>query len=116
MAEHLVLKQFDLEPAFEATLLDGDTPVNLSNAIAVTFYMTDLDFAAVTSGAMTVADQAVLANRGQATYAWVSGDTDTFGAFYAGVVVTWPGPRPQTFPGDQFVRVEIQRSLVPAVP
>jgi len=108
----LIIKQNDLEPPLQVTLLDGTTPVNLTSASEVRFLMktgTTLKVSAV----MTVADQSILANHGKVSYNWVTGDTDTVAQYSAEIQVTWPSTRPQTFPVDKYFVVDVQKDLGP---
>ena len=41
-------------------------------------------------------------------YAWAPGDTDTAGRMYIWAVVTWNGSRPQTFPDDRPLFIDIK--------
>jgi hypothetical protein len=48
---------------------------------------------------------------GQVTYAWQSGDTDTVGRLLFEVIATWPGTKPQRFPANSYLPVDIEESL-----
>lgn len=112
MAEKYIMKQHDLEPSLEVQLLDGLTPIDLTSATDVLFIMKNRKGIKAT-GSMTIADQTILDNRGLARYDWSLGDTDTSGQYNAEVQVTWPGPRPQTFPADAYMLVDVQKDLGP---
>ncbi len=112
MAEKYVMKQNDLLPSFEVQLLDGTTPVDLTSVVEVLFIMRNRK-GLKAKGTMVVADQTNLDTVGICRYDWVLGDTDLAGSYTAEVQVTWPGPRPQTFPADQYITVDIQRDLGP---
>jgi hypothetical protein len=112
MAEKYVMKQHDLEPSFEVQLLDGTTPVDLTSVMAILFLMRSRKGLKAV-GPMTVADQSMLDNVGICRYDWVLGDTDTTGTYNVEVQVTWPNARPQTFPANQYITVDIQKDLGP---
>lgn len=111
--DRYVIKQNDLEPSFEVQLLDGTTPVDLTSAVDVLFLMKSRKTGIKATGTMVVADQTVADNRGIVRYDWQTGDTDTVGSFNAEVQVTWPTGRPQTFPANQYVLIDVQRDLGP---
>ena len=102
------MKQYDLEPTFEVQLLDGVVAVDLSNAVTATFIMRNRKGAKVVAP-MVVADQSQYP--GVVSYAWRPGDTNTSGTFSAEVEILWPSGRPQTYPGKQYMRIDIQRDL-----
>jgi hypothetical protein len=112
MAEKYVMKQNDLEPSLELQLLDGSTPIDLTSVVDVLFLM-KARRALKATGSMTVADQTILGNTGIVRYDWTQGDTDTVGQFNAEVQVIWPGLRPQTFPANSYITVDIQKDLGP---
>jgi hypothetical protein len=51
------------------------------------------------------------ATAGRVSYAWGFNDTQSVGIHPAEFVVTWPGGKPQTFPGDDYLRVEVARAI-----
>ncbi len=118
MATKFTMKQHDLEPSFEVQLLDGVTPVDLTSVMEVLFLMHNRKGLRA-SGPMVVADQTQLDNVGICRYTWQLGDTAVTGSYNAEVQVTWPASlnapdgRPQTFPANQYVTVEIQKDLGP---
>lgn len=104
------LKQHDLLPELEITLLDGATPVDLTFADAVTLYVSGPGGVKV-EAAMTVADQTDPTSVGKVSYMWASADTDTPGVYRAEVKVTWDGGKVQTFPSDGYFTVRILHDL-----
>lgn len=42
--------------------------------------------------------------------AWGAGETDTAGRFWVRIEVNWPGGKPQTFPDDAPLRLDIGRA------
>jgi hypothetical protein len=104
-----IIKQNDLEPPLQVTLLDGTTPVDLTLATGVLFLMKN-------SGGLKVNYAMVVdpnPTTGKVSYAWISGDTDTVGQYSAEIQVTWPAARPQTFPVDKYFVVDVQKDLGP---
>ncbi len=102
------MKQNDLAPALDIQLLDGGEALDLSQAIGAKFIMRDRTGVKV-SAAMSIRDQTQY--KGVVRYQWVLGDTDTAGVFDAEVEITWPPNNPQTFPGYQYMKVEISKDL-----
>ncbi len=102
------IKQHDLEPPLEIQLLEGSTPIDLSQATAVTFIMKDRTGVKV-NAPMVIPDQ--ILHRGVVRYVWALGDTGATGSFTAEVQVMWPNARPQTFPANQYLTIEIQKDL-----
>lgn len=111
MAERASFKAGDLEPALEVQLLDGTTPVDLTNALSVEFTMRERTNPSVirARGTMSVADQRL--RPGVVRYAWQAGDTARVGTYAAEVRVTWPGDRPQTFPSRRYLLIEVLAEL-----
>lgn len=113
------VKQHDLEPAFEVVLLgtrDGvESPVDLTTASSVNFYMKKKGVLKVSAPA-TVLNQTTML--GHVAYSWQSGDTSDTGDFQAEFEVIWPGVRPQTFPSkvaasDAYFTVRIWKDVGP---
>jgi hypothetical protein len=48
---------------------------------------------------------------GQVTYVWQTGDTDTVGRLLFEVIATWPGTKPQRFPANSYLPVDIEENL-----
>jgi len=69
------IKQDDLKPNFMMRLLAGETPIDLTLASQVRFYMGNRS-GLVVEGDMIVHDQSVDISRGIVEYAWRPGDTD----------------------------------------
>lgn len=124
MAATFRIKQHDLKPSLQVVLLSDmpqqdpglppqSNPVNLTQATAARLLMSSRRTGLKVSGAMTIADQSVVANLGLVTYDWQAGDTDTVGQFDAEIEVTWPTGKPQTFPANQYFTVDVQKDLGP---
>lgn len=105
----LNVKRGDLEPSISVVLDDAGTPVDLTVATAVRFLMTDATGTVIVDRAMTKGNQTT--DPGLVTMAWQSADTDTAGLHFGEVEVMWPGNRPQTFPGDGYLKILIQADL-----
>ena len=101
------LKRNDLEPPFEVVLSDGRGVVDLTTAVKVRFIMRNR------AGVKVNAPMEIVTGRevGLVSYAWQLGDTDTTGTYQAEVQVEWPNARPQTFPGDGYMKVQILKDL-----
>jgi hypothetical protein len=48
---------------------------------------------------------------GNVTYTWQSGDTDTVGRLLFEVLATWPGTKPQRFPANSYLPVDVEQNL-----
>jgi hypothetical protein len=104
------IKQDDLKPNFMMRLLAGDTPLDLTLASQVRFYMGNRS-GLVVEGDMIVHDQSIDISRGIVEYAWRPGDTDTVGDFQAEIEVQWQDGGLQTFPASSYIRIRIQKDL-----
>ena len=106
MADY-TMKKGDLLPTFDVVLKDGTEPVDVSSGVdSIKFYMRDKNGVLKINGVtMTnITD----GSDGQVRYSWSSGDTDQIGEFTAEVVVVWTsGTKPQTFPNDRNIIIEI---------
>lgn len=110
MTDTVYLKAGDLAPKLELTLTDGrsGTAVDLTTAESVTLVMTDRSGTIVVDHLdMDVIDAAA----GEIERDWLAGETDTPGVYRAEVEVTWPGPKPQTFPAQGHLTVAIEGDL-----
>lgn len=99
------LAQGDLLPALEVYCYDGEgNIVDLTTATAVVFDMSDKrDQPVITSGTGSFISKP----DGHISYAWHVGDTDVTGVFFGKFRVTFPGPKPASFPNGGDVRVLI---------
>lgn len=114
MATEFTIKQHDLLPALVVTLLDGTTPVDLTDVITARLLMRNLSAGLKVSALMTVLDQSDADNLGKVQYEWVGTDTDTVGGFKAEIEVIWPGDKPQTFPASKTLKyftITVQNDL-----
>lgn len=110
MTGTVYLKVGDLAPKLQLTLTDDTTgqPVDLTAADTVTLVMSDREGTLVIDHrAMDVTDAAA----GEVEADWQAGDTAEAGIYRAEVVVTWPGPRPQTFPSKGHLTVSVAGDL-----
>lgn len=105
----LYVKRGDLEPSVSAVLDDAGTLVDLTAATSVRFVMTSSTGVVKVNRAMTKGNQTT--DPGLVTMAWQTADTDTAGTYRGEVEVTWPGSRPQTFPGDGYLNILILPDL-----
>lgn len=104
------IKQGDLAPRLDFTLLDDTTPIDLTLAVAARLHMRNLLAGLkVDAPVLLAADQAV--DTGKGSYHWIAGDTDTPGTYRAEIEVTWADGRIQTFPADGYFTVKVVREL-----
>lgn len=100
------IKQGDLTPTLDATLLDPNgNPVNLTGT-TVRFHMTPVGGAILINQSATV----VSAATGQVRYTWTGTDTATAGNYLAEFEVTTGGVQ-QTYPNDRYISVIITAQL-----
>lgn len=101
-----------LIPLTQGFQADGITPkpVDLTDATGVTFSMRSGPAAApkVNAAAAVIVAPAV---NGIVRYDWQATDLDTVAEYLATVQVTWPGPEPQTFPGDGYLVVRVEPAV-----
>ncbi len=102
------MKQGDLAPALEIELLEGSTVVDLTSAVSAQFLMRNRAGVKV-NAPMVIPDQN--SRKGVVHYDWTAGDTDTVGTYDAEIRIIWPNAAPQTFPGQQYLQVEIQKNI-----
>lgn len=114
------MKQHDLLPALSLRLVDDNNPngVDLTLATEARLLVADsLSGTLKINQVMTIAAQTVPANLGVVGYGWTGADTDTVGDFDVEVQVTWPGPKPQTWPDPAsapfYVILRITKDLGP---
>jgi hypothetical protein len=106
------MTQGDLNPPLEVTLGDA---AGLANFSAVTASMVTI--IGVMNGGIVVADTAdevIASDDGKSMVvrrAWVEGDTDTPGRMWLQFVVNWTGSKPQSFPEDTPLRINIRRAI-----
>lgn len=104
-----IIKRHDRLPVLRLTLLDDETPVDLTNAAATRLLISNLAGLKVDQPMVKLTQ--VGDTLGQVEYAWQAGDTDTAGTFNAEVEVTWPGGARQTFPANGYFRVRVTKDL-----
>lgn len=112
------IKQGDLLPTLDLTLqqLNADgtlSAIDLTNASAALFRMWRVD--ARSGGTYKVNAAATFVDKptGAVRYSWAGTDTDTVGLFYAEIVLTWSGPKPQTIPTDGYLIIQIGDAGLP---
>jgi hypothetical protein len=110
MAEIFYIKRHDRLPALRLTLLDDETPVDLTNAGTIRLLMFNL-----AAGLKVDAEVIKLTQTGdtlgQVEYTWVDDDTDTVGSYKAEVEVMWPGSVRQTFPASGYFTIKVTKDL-----
>ena len=97
MADFYV-KQHDLLPTLTGVLQNIDL-----SAVDLTGATVGLEMVEMATGIMTALPAAIIDDPtlGQVAHVWVTGETDTGGAYFYRWVVTWPGPSgPERFPND----------------
>lgn len=105
------IKQHDLLPKLVVTLLEGKTPVDLTQAVGARFLMRNLIVGLKVNAVATILDQTIEANRGKVSYTWSGTDTDTVSVFNGEIEITWPGSKTQTFPAHKYFKVDVQNDL-----
>lgn len=102
------IKRGDRLRALSATLLDTNTPVNLTTATSVGFRMKQIaPTPKVVSGACVIDDAA----KGLVHFAWGATDTDTPGLYNAEFEVTWASGLKQSFPSGEYLPLEVLADL-----
>lgn len=108
------MKAGDLLPKLTVTLTTtAGAAIDLTTALAVQFRMWRVD--ARPTGSFKVNAAATFDDRpnGVVSYLWAGTDTDTPGLYYAEIVLTWPGPKPQTVPTSGYMVIQIEDSGLP---
>jgi len=109
--QRFVIKKSDLRPALRVQCTHGgDNSVVDLTAASVVFYMKTRGATPaikVNGSACVLIDAA----NGIVEYRWAGTDTDTVGFYDAEFRVTLPGALPSTFPGDQYIEVEVRARL-----
>lgn len=100
------IKRGDLLPAWQATLTDAGSPVDLSAATSIRV-LGHRDGALVISRTIAGPYSTV----GVVTMPWEAADTAAVGTIQFEVEVTWPGSRPQTFPPDDYLPTRVYQDL-----
>lgn len=104
MADFTV-KEGNLEPGIADTLKDSTgTVVSIETATGVLFRLLTLDRVTIFERAAQIDDAA----NGFVSYAWIAGDTDIPGVYYAEFTVSWLGPRIQTTPPRGYIIIVIE--------
>lgn len=104
-----VMKQGDLLPVLDATLLDENgVPINVTG-LTVAFHLRKTGATALKVNA---ACSLVTPNQGLVRYTWVSGDTDTVGEYEGEFEITYAAPtRTLTCPNSGYFYVTINAQL-----
>ena len=100
----LEIKRGDLMPPLTGIITDNGDPVNGTTAVLARVI-------AWRDGALLFRRPVTIGADGTWTMPWVEGDTDQVGDLLIEVEVTWPGTRPQTFPGDGYETVRVHQDL-----
>jgi len=109
MAEpDFTIKQGDTAPSIEVQLLDGDDPVDLSNA-NVGFRMHHQLEDVTVKGTCAIDE-----TDGYVSYIWSDGDTDTIGRYEGEFIIDYDDPTSidtfdvdETFPSDGYVEIDV---------
>lgn len=99
-------KRNDTGPPVSIVCLDGDSPIDLTNATSARFLMGQVNAAGVST--IKVQGTAAIATdktTGTVTYNWVVGDLDTVGTYSAEVEITWTTGKKQTFPAANYLTI-----------
>jgi hypothetical protein len=100
----------DVEPILRVTVSDARSDVDFGPVTA-----SQCLFLVETSGQLLIEDTpdtAVVAPDGKSmtlSRQWQSGETDDVGYLWVSVVVNWAGSRPQTFPDEGAMRIDVAR-------
>lgn len=98
------IKQSDTSPILEAALTTAaGVAIDLSGA-SVRFHMRR---AGAQTALIDAAATVVSASGGTVRYSWLSGDTDSAGAFVAEFEVLYSDGSIETFPNDGYLRIDI---------
>jgi hypothetical protein len=88
---------------------DDETPVDLTNAASIAFFMKKPGAA---TPKIDAANAAFLDKpNGSVRYVWQTGDTNEAGTFNAHFVVTWGGGEESTYPNAGFIQVKIRPEI-----
>ena len=112
MIKPLEVKKNDLQPYYFLRVEDKDGAIDLTGA---TIYCT---MANAKTGTVKISRQTAgivlldqIANKGEAYYAWQSGDTNTVGKYFIEFEVNPPSGGKFTVPADYSAEVNIKESL-----
>lgn len=100
------MKRGDLKPDLTITCTSDGSSVDLTTAASVQVVIRKVGDAAALFTRTATGDA-----NGVVTMTWQAGDTDTVGQYATEVLVTWPGSRPQRFPGDSYLTFRIVDNL-----
>lgn len=110
MANTIYIKKDDTAPDVQATLLDAnDNPVDIQGA-TVRFIVAQTS-GTVLLDAPATNEQVSSQTRGQVSYNWQQGDTSAAGSFNAEWEVTYANGEWQTFPTQDYIKVQIVNDL-----
>ena len=101
------IRQGDTAPALQAHLMDGDVPVPLTSATAVTMHARRVGKA----GSEISAPAEIGPEVGSVIYRWKETDTAEAGDLQVTFKVTWADGTTQTFPGSGFVVVTVTPAI-----
>ncbi len=100
------LKRGDLKPDLVITCTSDGAVPNFTTATTVQV-VCRREGAAVALFTRTATGDAL----GKVTYVWQAGDTDTVGRLLFEVVATWTGSKPQRFPANSYLPVDVEENL-----
>jgi len=107
------IKQGDTDPSLKAQLIDGEDPVDLTNA-SVAFKMKHLSKKTTVEGLCIIEDP----QTGAVVYDWEDTDTDTTGLYEAEFRLDYDSPTSfedfdgdETFPPRSFLTIRVTETL-----
>jgi hypothetical protein len=98
----MIMKKGDLLPALVINCTSNGTAVDLTGASSVQVICRN------EAGTTIFTRSAAGTAQGVVTYTWQVGDTTTVGRMLFEVLVTWPGSKPQHFPANSQLPVDIE--------
>lgn len=100
------MKVGDLKPDLQVACSSNGATVDLTTATSVQFVCRS------EYGSVALWTRSATGNSaGVATYAWQVGDTATAGRLLFEVKVTWPSAKPQRFPENSYLAVDVVPNL-----
>lgn len=98
------IKRNDTKPALAATLqYSNGTPVDLTGAGSVIFFMGNTDYSNYASGLCTITGSTA----GTVEYRWAgTTDTGSAGTYFGEFQIYWAGSR-MTFPADHSLQIQV---------
>jgi hypothetical protein len=100
------IKKGDLKPDLVITCTSDGAVVDLTTATTVQVVCRREGAASVLFTRTATGNAS-----GVVTYTWQAGDTDTVGRLLFEVLVTWSGAKPQRFPANSYLPVDVESNL-----